>query len=291
MPAVSSLMQQTRARTDRILFMVVTGTATFDRAVTVYGSWGRFINHVLFITDQLVTDTFAYPLSHVGPAQRSAAVTSSPKPSQHIDIGSHGTDRPAVHKQSYTWRREDESSGTGIIHSALPQVAFPQTAGGYAPSQYKWMHGLMHIADCYFTNADSKSVARPASAHRFDWLLVCDDDSYVNPHFLAQYIDSAIASGTLSPDRPHYIGETMKQHNSPAPFLAGGACYLLSRAAVLALRTVLPACYLGSSAKRGAMFSDIRIGSCMRDLGINTTDQPQFFHYFPAHYEAMLRGT
>jgi hypothetical protein len=162
-------------------------------------------------------------------------------------------------------------STEGTQHAPWAQLPFPDTLGGHRQSQRKWFHALRYASQCLM----SESMQR-------DWLVMCDDDSYMNVHFVSEWLEDAQRTGKMSPSSDHAVGLVLR-FNGPQPWLAGGACSVLSRHAVHKLAEALPTCW--PSLEPGD-FSDQRVSWCMQSVGIPLEDHPSFFHMFASWFES-----
>nr|KAJ3404280.1 hypothetical protein HK105_003929 [Polyrhizophydium stewartii] len=143
------------------------------------------------------------------------------------------------------------------------------------------------------TTVDESTLGWQADAHknlpgfrelfsRFpdaDWFVMIDDDTFM-------FMDNLQRSlAHLDPDGEHYIGSrTMffgcdgvtRMGDGPG-FAHGGSGIVLSRGAIKRLVDGVDACIVKY---KDCWAGDVRVGLCLRDLGISLTD-PRGFHHDP----------
>ncbi|KAJ1347342.1 hypothetical protein KIN20_002378 [Parelaphostrongylus tenuis] len=92
----------------------------------------------------------------------------------------------------------------------------------------------------------------------FDWYMKADDDTYVVVEHLRDYLS------TLDPNKPYYLGYILKPYLEHG-YNAGGAGYVLSRAAVKIFNEIL---YENETLCPDNIYEDVGIGRCLESVGI-----------------------
>uniref|UniRef100_A0A158PAT9 N-acetylgalactosaminide beta-1,3-galactosyltransferase n=1 Tax=Angiostrongylus cantonensis TaxID=6313 RepID=A0A158PAT9_ANGCA len=112
----------------------------------------------------------------------------------------------------------------------------------------------------------------------FDWYMKADDDTYVVVEHLKDYLS------TLDPNKPYYLGYILKPYLEHG-YNAGGAGYVLSRAAVKIFNEIL---YGNETLCPDDIYEDVGIGRCLASIGIfphdtrNNHGQNRFNTYAPS---------
>lgn len=130
-----------------------------------------------------------------------------------------------------------------------------------------------------YESASLKLLAGLGWAHArfrdsFDWFFVCDDDTFVYTENVEAFLQSKNPGA-----RTCYC--QMLQHYPALPDLtypSGGAGFAMSRAT---LKTLIPA-FEGCAYHP---FTDVTIGVCMREVGIDVIDIPGFYSQPPKKVE------
>ena len=118
------------------------------------------------------------------------------------------------------------------------------------------------------------------------WIFFTDDDTYVFLESLLQ------ALGKYDPNRDYYVGLywtpriDMEWTEVKLAYASGGAGYALSRAMLTRLAPVMPSCQDNFTRWAG----DIRVGKCVRDLGVKITPGVGFHHEGHDKYQWNMDG-
>jgi len=183
-------------------------------------------------------------------------------------------------------------------------------------AQAKWYAGLKYIRDCVWNEksaSDRTSASDPSSTassssqspadrlptpklandtsthtSEFNWLVICDDDSFMNLHYLRDYLD--VRAQNSSPQtQPMLLGAAMTIRSYT--FCMGGACCVYSAAAVRVLFSQLDDCWNRAVSSPYGFNSDLKLGYCMVRSNIIIEDVPLFFRTYPSAYSELRRDS
>lgn len=106
------------------------------------------------------------------------------------------------------------------------------------------------------------------------WVFFCDDDTYVFVSGLLTYLSR------YQPSQPYYVGlyftprVDMEWREVQIAYASGGAGYALSHSLLHRLAPRMPACHANYTHWAG----DLRVGKCVRDVGVHITPASGFHH-------------
>lgn len=128
-----------------------------------------------------------------------------------------------------------------------PNITFlPGVPCAEHPAMSLWAYSLMFVADRFGTK---------------DWVLLCEDDTYVNVQWLLKFFDGLQAS----PTDPLYFGAIARRQHNGRPYVQMGPCIVMSAAALSQLRPLLPTCMRAQEAQAHA---DHVLAQCFATAGV-----------------------